>query len=64
MLVVEALKAGKTDRESIRAFLENDIVDWTGATGVFHFTAKDHNGLQADSMVIATVKDGKWILVE
>ena len=64
MLVVEALKAGKTDRESIREFLEKDIVDWTGATGVFNFTAKDHNGLQADSMVIATVKDGKWILVE
>ena len=64
MLVVEALKAGKTDRQSIREFLENDIVDWTGATGVFNFTAKDHNGLQADSMVIATVKDGKWILVE
>ncbi len=64
MLVVEALKAGKTDRESIREFLENDIVDWTGATGVFNFTAKDHNGLQADSMVIATVKDGKWKLVE
>ena len=64
MLVVEALHAGATDRESIREFLENDIKDWTGATGVFNFSADDHNGLQADSMVMATVKDGKWTLLE
>ena len=64
MLVVEALRAGATDRESIRAFLENDIVDWTGTTGIFNFSVDDHNGLQADSMVMATVKDGKWTLLE
>jgi branched-chain amino acid transport system substrate-binding protein len=64
MLVVEALRAGGTERESIRAFLENDIVDWTGTTGIFNFSTDDHNGLQADSMVMATVKDGKWTLLE
>ncbi|WP_428908058.1 ABC transporter substrate-binding protein [Niallia sp. Krafla_26] len=64
MLVVEALRAGATDRESIRDYLENDIKDWTGATGVFNFSPEDHNGLSADSMVIATVKDGKWTLLE
>lgn len=64
MLVVEALRAGATDRESIRDYLENKIVDWTGTTGVFTFSAKDHNGLKADSMVMATVKDGKWTLLK
>lgn len=64
MLVVEALRAGATDRESIREYLENDIVDWTGATGIFNFSADDHNGLQADSMVMAIIKDGKWTLLE
>ncbi|HHY21861.1 MAG TPA: ABC transporter substrate-binding protein [Bacilli bacterium] len=60
MLVIEALKAGATDRVAIRDYLENDIKDWVGATGVFNFNAEDHNGLSPDSMVMAVVKDGKW----
>jgi branched-chain amino acid transport system substrate-binding protein len=61
-LIVEALKAGATDRQAIRDYLENNINGWVGATGTFTFSAEDHNGLQADSMVLAIVKDGKWIL--
>lgn len=64
MLVVEALKNGATDRESIRDYLENDIKDWVGTTGIFNLTAEDHNGLTADSLVMAVVKDGKWMLLE
>ncbi|WP_239454253.1 ABC transporter substrate-binding protein [Bacillus suaedaesalsae] len=59
-LIVEALKAGATDRESIRDYLENDVKDYVGATGTFTFSANDHNGLKADSMVLAEVKNGKW----
>jgi branched-chain amino acid transport system substrate-binding protein len=64
MLVIEALKNGATDRESIREYLENDVTDWIGTTGVFNFTDKDHNGLTADSLVMAVVKDGKWTLLK
>ncbi|MDQ0163918.1 ABC transporter substrate-binding protein [Bacillus alveayuensis] len=64
MLVIEALKNGATDRESIRDYLENNIKDWVGATGVYNFSEKDHNGLKADSLVMAVVKDGKWTLLE
>lgn len=64
MLVVEALRAGATERESIRDYLETKIVDWTGTTGIFTFSDKDHNGLKSDSMVMATVKDGKWTLLK
>ncbi|WP_227940184.1 ABC transporter substrate-binding protein [Alkalihalobacillus deserti] len=64
MLVVEALRSGATDRESIRDFLENELTDWVGATGVFNFTPEDHNGLDPDSMVMAIVKDGKWVLLD
>jgi branched-chain amino acid transport system substrate-binding protein len=60
MLVVEALKSGAKDQEAIRDYLENKIKDYVGATGIFTFSAKDHNGLKADSMVLAEVKDGKW----
>ena len=61
MLVVEALKNGATDRKSIRDYLENNIKNWVGATGIFNFSEHDHNGLTADSLVMAEVKDGKWV---
>ncbi|BAQ09661.1 ABC-type branched-chain amino acid transport systems, periplasmic component [Bacillus sp. OxB-1] len=64
MLVIEALKNGATDRESIRDYLETNINDWVGTTGVFNFTAEDHNGLTPDSLVMAVVKDGKWTFLE
>lgn len=63
MLVVEALKDGAADRESIREYLENDISDWIGTTGVFNLSPEDHNGLEAESLVMATVKDGEWVLM-
>lgn len=64
MLVVEALKNGATDRAAIRDYLENNIKDWIGATGVFNMSPEDHNGLAADSLVMATVKDGEWVLYD
>ncbi len=64
LLVIEALKNGATDREAIRDFLENDVKDWVGTTGVFNFTEADHNGLQPDSMVMAIVENGEWKLLE
>lgn len=63
MLIVDALEAGYTDRDSIRDHLENNIKDWIGTTGTFNISPEDHNGLSADSLVIAQVKDGKWELV-
>ncbi|WP_240376730.1 ABC transporter substrate-binding protein [Bacillus piscicola] len=64
MLAVEALKNGATDRASIRDYLENEISNWVGTTGVFNLSSEDHNGLEADSLVVATVKDGEWVLME
>jgi branched-chain amino acid transport system substrate-binding protein len=61
-LVIEALKNGATDRAGIRDYLEQNISDYVGATGTFNMTAEDHLGLQADSMVIAVVENGKWVL--
>ena len=64
MLVVEALKNGATDRESIRDYLENEISDWVGTTGVFNMSPEDHNGLTPDSLVMARVENGEWVLFE
>lgn len=61
-LLVEALKSGATNREEIRDYLENNVKDYVGATGIFTFSPEDHNGLKADSMVLAEIRDGKWVL--
>ncbi len=63
-LIVEALKSGAEDHESIRDYLENQVKDFVGATGIFTFSSDDHNGLKADSMVLAEVKGGQWTLKE
>lgn len=64
MLVVEALENGATDRASIRDYLENDITDWIGTSGIFNMSPEDHNGLDVDSLVMAHVKDGEWQFLE
>ena len=38
--------------------------DFPGTGGVFSFSAEDHNGLDIDSFVMMTVKDGKFVLYE
>ena len=64
MLVVEAIdKAGSADRDAIRDALEN-ISGFPGTGGVFNLSATDHNGLGMDSIVMLTVIDGKFALLE
>jgi len=63
LLAIGALESGATDHESIRTFLENDVKDWVGTTGVFNYTSEDHNGLSPDSMVMAVVENGEWKLL-
>lgn len=53
------IKAGKADREALRQALEN-ISGVVGISGVFTTTAEDHNGLGTDSLVMLTVKNGKF----
>ena len=64
LLAIEALKNGATNREEIRDYLESDIKNWIGTTGVFNFSDTDHNGLKPDSMVMAIVENGEWKLME
>ncbi|MBA4537504.1 ABC transporter substrate-binding protein [Bacillus aquiflavi] len=64
LLAVEAIKAAGADRAEIRDYLENKIKDFIATTGKFTFSKNDHNGLEAESMVLAEVKDGKWVLKE
>ncbi|MCL5958785.1 MAG: ABC transporter substrate-binding protein [Chloroflexi bacterium] len=52
---------GKTDPDSIVQGMIG--LDFAGTMGKRKFTAQDHNGLNADSLVIAQVKGGKWVML-
>lgn len=64
LLLKTAIEQAKsTDRDDIANALEN-IKDLPGTAGVFTMSSTDHNGLGMDSIVLLTVKDGKFTLYE
>ena len=64
MLVANAMKkAGTTDKASVRDTIESTR-GYVGVSGIYNMTPEDHCGLGVDSMVMITVKDGKFKLIE
>ncbi len=63
MLLADAMKSVGTDKEKVRDALEN-TKNYVGVSGVYNLSAKDHNGLGTDSMVMLVVKDGKFVLAQ
>ncbi|WP_426115086.1 ABC transporter substrate-binding protein [Massilia sp. PWRC2] len=60
-LSVDAIKrAGGTDREKVRAALEN-TKGFVGATGVFNMTPANHMGLDLSAFRMVEVKNGEWV---
>jgi branched-chain amino acid transport system substrate-binding protein len=62
-ILLEAIKTGGNDRDKVRTAIEN-LKGFAGTGGVFNYTAEDHNGLDIDSFVMLTVKDGKFVAYE
>ncbi|MBS4025637.1 MAG: ABC transporter substrate-binding protein [Clostridia bacterium] len=60
MLVVAALETGARTPQEIRDYLENKK-NFVGITGMFNFSAQDHNGLDQSALAWIEIKDGKWI---
>lgn len=63
MIVAQAIRNGGDDRKSIRDEIEK-LKNFPGTGGVFTMTADDHNGLGMDSIVMLTVKNGKFVLLK
>jgi len=55
---IESAKSAEPDK--IAAAIER-ISNLSGTAGVFSFSAQDHNGLGMDSVVMVTVKNGKFV---
>ncbi|NNV07570.1 ABC transporter substrate-binding protein [Geobacillus sp. C56-T2] len=62
-LLMNAIKEGGTDKEKIRAVLEK-TTDFVGISGVFHMSKDNHTGLDANSLVMVQIQDGKFVLAE
>ncbi len=62
-ILAEAIKIGGNDREKVRTAIEN-LKGFAGTGGIFNYSAEDHNGLDIDSFVMLTVKDGKFVAYE
>ncbi|MHC1701961.1 MAG: ABC transporter substrate-binding protein [Humidesulfovibrio sp.] len=64
MLVVSAVKAGKSAKpQDIRDNLEK-ITAMPGAGGVFTMTPENHNGLDESAFVMITIEKGEWKVID
>lgn len=62
-LAIDAFEAVGTDKQAVRDYLEQ-VDGFVGITGVFRMTPDDHSGLGKDALVLVTVEDGQWQLLE
>jgi len=53
-------KANSTDKNKVRDAIEN-LTGFVGIAGVFNFSPTDHCGIGMDTIVMYTVKDGKFV---
>ncbi len=63
MILARAIREGGYDREKVRTSIEH-IKGFAGTAGIFSFSPTDHNGLDIESFVMLTVKDGKFALLD
>ncbi len=61
-LLAKAMKGAEGDKAAIRDNLEA-IDHHVGVSGVFDFSATDHNGLDPSAFVMVRIKDGTWKLI-
>jgi branched-chain amino acid transport system substrate-binding protein len=63
MMIKAALEAVGPDSAKIRDFLETELVDFVGISGVFNINAQDHTGIGKESLVLVRIVGGDWQLV-
>jgi branched-chain amino acid transport system substrate-binding protein len=63
MIVANAIKKAGTNPAHIRDAIEQ-TKGYVGVSGIYNMSEKDHCGLGVDSMVMITVENGKWKIIE
>jgi branched-chain amino acid transport system substrate-binding protein len=64
MMVKQALETVGPDSAKIRDYLEANITNWVGISGVFNITAQDHTGIGKESLVLVQITGGTWVYVD
>jgi branched-chain amino acid transport system substrate-binding protein len=62
-LIAQALKKSGANPATLRTAIENTH-GYVGVSGIYTMSARDHCGLGVDSLVMVTVKNGKWMLAK
>jgi branched-chain amino acid transport system substrate-binding protein len=63
-LIGEGLRVTKSDDPvKLRDAIEH-IKNFAGNNGVYTMSATDHQGTRMEDMILLTVKDGKWVVLE
>lgn len=63
MIAVDAISAVGTDPAALRDHIEG-VSDYVGISGVFTMTPEDHSGLSKEALVLVTVEDGEFTLLD
>jgi branched-chain amino acid transport system substrate-binding protein len=61
MMLIDAIRRAGTDPAKLRDAIESTR-DYVGVTAVYSYAPTDHYGTKADSVVMLTVRDGKFTL--
>ena len=62
-LVVRAMGRAGSDRAGVRAAIEATR-NFVGISGVFDFSASDHNGLDRRAVTMMQIVDGQWMMAK
>ena len=62
-ILLAAVGTGGTDKKKIRDAIEG-LKDHVGVTAVYTYSPTDHFGAQASSVVLLSVKDGKFVIAK
>jgi branched-chain amino acid transport system substrate-binding protein len=62
-IIVDAIKRVGPDRAKIRDAIENTS-GYVGISGIYNISAKDHNGLSMDDIVMIKASKGGWELLD
>jgi branched-chain amino acid transport system substrate-binding protein len=64
-MLFSAFKEVGDDRGKVRDWLETNVKNWAGVTGVFNFSGTDHAGLTSDALVMmVATPGGGWRLAD
>lgn len=63
MMVKAAFETVGPDSAAIRDYLETNIVNFVGISGIFNISAADHTGIGKESLVLVEIEGGNWIFV-